>query len=449
MQDIWQLLREPDPELDDVVRRELLIQSALAGRLCSLLSGGLLTTTNIVMLASEGPTPGLLAWSAIALLCLIAYHWLVPALVIRPARALTAGVSRASSMEAITTRFAILQGLLGTMWGSSALLLRPGPDHPGLAALPAVVMVIINSANLLFCAATPSAYRAFHNTIVIAGLAGLASQQQWGLALYILFGAFAAPPLVRYGYQHMAGARLLARQNALLAAELRDEREAVERVNLRLSEANAELKHQATRDPLTGLPNRALFFDHLTSALARSRSAGRTLGVIFFDLDRFKPVNDSLGHGAGDELLRQVGERVSAVLRGSDVLARLGGDEFVVLSADKSDPHGAAGVAERIRRVLDEPFDLNGRPAQVSSSLGVAMDDGVSDGERLVEMADVALYRAKELGRNRVAVYELPGDEDDRLPRSPAGQVPRPPSPRGPTGREASGASARNGDRRT
>nr|WP_269810988.1 GGDEF domain-containing protein [Kineosporia rhizophila] len=170
-------------------------------------------------------------------------------------------------------------------------------------------------------------------------------------------------------------------------------------MNLRLAEANAELRHQATRDPLTGLPNRALFSDHLASTLARSRRAGRTLGIIYFDLDKFKAVNDTLGHGAGDDLLCQVGHRVTAVLRSSDVLARLGGDEFVVITA------AGEALAERIRRVLEEPFGLAGRTVRISASLGLALDDGRLGTEELVEFADVALYRAKELGRNRVVVF--------------------------------------------
>ncbi|MCE0539441.1 GGDEF domain-containing protein [Kineosporia rhizophila] len=430
MQDIWQLLRAPDPELDDVVRRELLVQSAVAGRLCSLLSGGLLATTDLVMLWSQGPTAGLLAWSALAALWLTGYHWLVPALVIRPARA-----RPGASTAAPAVWFVLFQAGAGAMWGSSALFLRAEEDNPVLAAAPVVVMVIINSANLLFCAATPNAYRAFHVSIVLVGLAGLASQRLWGLAGYIVFAAFAALPVARYGYQQVAGAMLLARQNALLAGELRQERESVEQVNLRLSEANAELEHKATRDPLTGLPNRSLFFDHLASALGRSRAGGRALGVIFFDLDRFKIVNDTLGHGAGDDLLRQVGDRVGGVLRGSDVLARLGGDEFVVLTSGQSEP---AGVAERIRAVLEEPFDLGERTVRVSSSLGVALDDDALDGERLVERADVALYRAKELGGNQVAVYgpgmragtgRIGRIDEEHLNRLLAGRPP-PPLPR-------------------
>ncbi len=392
MQDIWRLVRAPDPELDDVVRRELLIQSGEAARVSNLLGFGLLATTTGVLLVAGSPRPGLAAWFTLTLVWSIFFHFAVPGLVTGPARDRPpAGPGR---------WFTLLQLVAGAVWGSVCILIRPGSEHPALIAVPVAVLMLSNAANLLFCSATPGAYRAFHAAIVSAGAVGLSSQGHWALMAFIVFGAVGAPQLARYGYQQVAGARLTARQNALLAQELRQERASVEQVNLRLSEANAELKHMATRDPLTGLPNRALFFDHLGSTLTRSRRAGRRLGVIYFDLDRFKIVNDSLGHAAGDELLRQVGDRVSAVLRSSDVLARLGCDEFVVLAS------AGPEQAERIRRVLAEPFELDGRSVRISSSLGVATDDGSVSPEELVEYADVALYRAKELGRNRVALFE-------------------------------------------
>nr|WP_269329241.1 GGDEF domain-containing protein [Kineosporia babensis] len=266
--------------------------------------------------------------------------------------------------------------------------------------------MLANAANLLFCSATPNTYRAFHASICATGAVGLLSQGNWALTAFVVFGALGAPPLARYGYQQVAGARLLARQNALLAEELRQERESAERVNLRLSELNVELQHRATRDPLTGLPNRSLFFDHLTSALRRSRESGRAVGVVFFDLDHFKQVNDKLGHGAGDDLLRHVAGRVTGVLRSSDVLARLGGDELVILLATRSGTEEFARVAERVRQVLEAPFDLAAGPVRISSSLGLALDDGHCTAEQLVEYADVALYRAKQLGRNRSVLFQ-------------------------------------------
>ncbi|GAB6902773.1 hypothetical protein JCM9957A_58650 [Kineosporia succinea] len=425
------MLRAPDPDVDDVVRRELLVQSAEAARLSNLLGYGLLATADGVLWATGLRTGEVLAWTLGLLAWLAVFHVVVPIWVCRPARA-------GRPVDPLRRRFTVIQGVTGTLWGSVCVFVRPGEGQAELFAVAMATLVLANAANLLFCCATPGAYLAYHAGIVVAGVTGFASQGNWGLVALVAFGGFGAMPLTRYGYQQVAGARLLARQNHLLADELRTEREAVERANLRLSEANAELAHQATRDPLTGLPNRTLFFEHLTSSLALSRETGRRLGVIYFDLDRFKIINDTLGHGAGDDLLVQVGERVTAVLRGADVLTRLGGDEFVVLTSQN-----AAGVAERVRRVLAEPFALDGRSVRVSSSLGVAVDDGRADGEQLVEFADVALYRAKEGGRNRVAVFTpemlaTTGTDDERLNRLLAGKPPQPrrgeaPSPRAPS----------------
>ncbi|GLY31663.1 hypothetical protein Kisp02_50280 [Kineosporia sp. NBRC 101731] len=390
------MLRAPDPDIDDVVRRELLSQSAEAARVSNLLGAGLVVTAVTVLGFGHVPWPGVIGWCALTMTWCVFFHHAVPRLVIRQAT---------GSLTALGRRFTVIQVFAGLIWGSICVLVRPAQEQPELIAVPVAVVMLADAANLLFCNATPVAYRGYHVGIVVISSMGLASQGFWSLLAFIAFGAIGAPTLARYGYRQVAEARLLARQNALLADEVRTEREAVEQINLRLSEANAELAHKATRDPLTGLPNRALFFDHLASALVRSRQVGRRLGVIYFDLDRFKVVNDSLGHGAGDDLLRQAGARISAVLRSGDVLARLGGDEFVVLTGDRSDPTGGAGVAERVRQVLEEPFVLDGREVRVSSSLGVAVDDGFSTGEQLVEFADIALYRAKQGGRNRVARF--------------------------------------------
>lgn len=417
MRDIWRVVRAPDPDVDEVVRRQLLIQAGEASRLSNLLGVGLLVITATVLVRGGAPAAGTIAWSLLCLAWLIFFHLATRDLVTHPARD-PAGVPTGT----LTRRFMVIQACGGMVWGGACALIRPEDDHPALIAVPAVVLILADAANLLFCAATPTVFRVFHTSVVLTGSLGLASQGAWSLVALVAFGALGAPQLARYGYQQVAGARVLARQNLLLAEELRQEREGVEQVNLQLSEMNAELAHRATRDPLTGLPNRSLFSDHLASTLARGRATGRRPGVIFFDLDRFKLVNDSLGHGAGDDLLRQVGERVTAVLRSGDVLARLGGDEFVVLTADPLDLSGAVTVAERIRRVLGEPFTLEGRTVRISSSLGVALDDGTLDGDQLVEQADVALYRAKELGRNQVATFNptlLRGTERSGPDRSP------------------------------
>mgnify|MGYP004499068589 CR=1 FL=1 len=158
-----------------------------------------------------------------------------------------------------------------------------------------------------------------------------------------------------------------------------------------------EAEHLAGHDPLTGLPNRRLLLDRLAVALAQGRRSGHRLAVLFVDLDRFKVINDSLGHATGDALLRQVGERLRAAVREEDTLARLGGDEFVLLLPRMDAPQGAGEVARAVLDALREPFRVGGRELFVTASAGisVAPDDG-ADGETLLRHADIAMYRGKQ-----------------------------------------------------
>ena len=167
-------------------------------------------------------------------------------------------------------------------------------------------------------------------------------------------------------------------------------------------EVEERLSYAANHDPLTRLPNRSLFQERLSRALARAHRNQDVVAVLFIDLDRFKEVNDTLGHLAGDLLLLQVAERIGVLIRQGDTLARLSGDEFTVILEDIQDPRDAAVVAHKILRVLGEPFDLGpGQTVTISGSIGVAvypMDAG--DAQTLVKLADGAMYRAKRLGRN-------------------------------------------------
>ncbi|MCZ7526722.1 MAG: EAL domain-containing protein [Acidimicrobiia bacterium] len=175
-----------------------------------------------------------------------------------------------------------------------------------------------------------------------------------------------------------------------------------------LKEAQRNLVHEATHDALTGLPNRALLRDRLAQALVRGIRRPSSVAVMFVDLDRFKLVNDTLGHDAGDELLRGIGERLRGIARPGDVVARFGGDEFVVLCEMLREPSDALGVASRIEQALQEPFRIMGRDVYASASVGIAVAHRSSDPETLLRDADVAVYRAKENGRKR---YELFDDE--------------------------------------
>ncbi|MCW2968748.1 MAG: diguanylate cyclase [Solirubrobacteraceae bacterium] len=170
-----------------------------------------------------------------------------------------------------------------------------------------------------------------------------------------------------------------------------------------------ELAHQALHDALTGLPNRGLFLDRLAQALARIGRHSSALAVLFCDLDRFKVVNDSLGHGAGDMLLVDVARRLEDVLRAGDTAARFGGDEFVILCEDITGAHQAIAIAERVSAVLEAPFVLGDDEAFVRTSIGIAMASGQqARPEALLRDADAAMYRAKERGGG---VYEVFDDD--------------------------------------
>ncbi|CAA7613511.1 ammonium transporter [Magnetospirillum sp. UT-4] len=170
----------------------------------------------------------------------------------------------------------------------------------------------------------------------------------------------------------------------------------------RRQQALERLNQLATTDPLTGLPNRRAFFDQVRRGLAAARRTGRDGAVMYLDLDGFKAVNDSMGHEAGDALLRQVAARLSKVLRETDMLARLGGDEFALLLAEIHAPADAEHVAEKLVEVLHEPFDLPQGTALIGVSVGVAMfgqGDPHDDVEAVVKRADHAMYDAKLAGK--------------------------------------------------
>lgn len=176
----------------------------------------------------------------------------------------------------------------------------------------------------------------------------------------------------------------------------------------RLSLANQRVLELAQTDILTGLPNRAFFLARLDALNRRSKEAGATFAILMLDLDRFKNVNDSLGHGAGDVLLRQVAERLKSALRTTDVLARLGGDEFAVIQQGCRDERGSATeLASRIAKLLSEPFLLPGHRVEIGTSIGIAVaPEHGSDQEQLLKKADLALYRSKSAGRNCFTVYD-------------------------------------------
>nr|WP_231134563.1 EAL domain-containing protein [Motilibacter deserti] len=173
------------------------------------------------------------------------------------------------------------------------------------------------------------------------------------------------------------------------------------------SRAQARLAHQAAHDPLTDLPNRTVFLDRLTVALERSRRDGSWALVLFLDLNRFKDVNDSLGHRVGDELIRAVAGRLCSAVRPHDTVARFGGDEFTILCEGVRNEAHAVEVAERVTEVLARPFVIGGTELFVTSSIGMALGRSPYDSpEALIENADAAMYRAKQRGDMSFEVFD-------------------------------------------
>ncbi len=168
--------------------------------------------------------------------------------------------------------------------------------------------------------------------------------------------------------------------------------------------AENHIRFLAHHDVLTGLANRAMFAEKLDEAVARLKRHGEPFAVFMLDLDRFKNVNDTLGHLAGDLLLRETAQRLKSSLRETDVLARLGGDEFAIIQSGETDSHdAAANLAARILNIICRPYQINGDSVSVGTSIGIALS---SQGSELLKMADVALYRAKASGRNCFSFFD-------------------------------------------
>ncbi|MDR5826575.1 EAL domain-containing protein [Caballeronia sp. LP006] len=178
-------------------------------------------------------------------------------------------------------------------------------------------------------------------------------------------------------------------------------------IAIQRSEAEERIRHMANHDALTGLPNRTLLSDRLKQVLLQAERYGRGVTVIFIDLDNFKLINDSLGHRAGDDLLRTVASRMVQSVRSTDTVVRLGGDEFViVLLEDDQSGAGVTAMVERLRQTILQPAELQGQHYQVSCSMGLASypNDG-RDADTLLMNADAAMYHAKEMGRNNYQAY--------------------------------------------
>lgn len=197
----------------------------------------------------------------------------------------------------------------------------------------------------------------------------------------------------------------MAAEDQLDVARLRRRLERERKARLAAEEIAEHATRAALHDPLTGLPNRALLMDRLETGLARSQRHSRLVAVFFLDLDRFKLVNDSLGHGAGDRLLIEVARRLRHVTRPSDTVARLGGDEFAILSEDWEDRDAVEGLAERLIAALAPPVGLGSKTVFTTASIGVALASSGSP-HALLRDADAAMYAAKQRGKARYEMFD-------------------------------------------
>ncbi len=216
---------------------------------------------------------------------------------------------------------------------------------------------------------------------------------------YAFVSAATATRRVLWGTQRRAIAAV--REEVFAGGPGASAREITER-----KQQEAQIHHLAHHDLLTGLPNRAMFFDRLEAAIDEASAESRKLALMFVDLDRFKPVNDRHGHAVGDQLLQAVAGRMHTILRAGDLVGRIGGDEFIVLLHDIRTEDDALTAAEKLRCHLETPFDIEGRRLQISASIGIALYPSHADNAReLARRADEAMYLSKAEGRNLTTLY--------------------------------------------
>jgi len=303
-----------------------------------------------------------------------------------------AGVLRLLSTGKITSHHPLAAGSLPAVFAAGAVLFLVNTSLTGTALALAQGAQVANylRRDLVFQVATDGLLVALTPIVVLAAERSL-----------FLVPLIAAPMVA----VHRATATSL--EKAALARRL-------EESLTDLRELNRVNEHQALHDSLTGLPNRALFLDRVSQAIRIARREGHPLTILIVDLDRFKDVNDTLGHHLGDVLLQLVGQRLEGTLRDSDTIARLGGDEFAILLTKVAGTTSTLMATDRIRRSLEDPFLVEGLMLDVEASIGIAQypQDGL-DGDTLIQHADLAMYVAKS-GNLGFQVYASKYDEHSR-----------------------------------
>ncbi len=280
----------------------------------------------------------------------------------------------------------------GVSWGSAAYFLFP--DHDLVRQL--FIIFVVGSMAAGSVTILTASFKAFISFLVTAMIPMVARIFFLEVSLNIAMGSVVT---ILMAISAISGWRLNKQAKKGLQRHYQRDR------------AEATIEFQAYHDSLTGLPNRRLLVDRLGQEISRCRRHNYLAAVLFIDIDRFKTINDSLGHSAGDALLREVAERLKSKVRKEDTAARLGGDEFViVLSAlDLEDAPAARRtqrLAEKIRAILSQPYEVEGRVLHTTPSIGIALFPVDSaDADEILKQADIAMYRAKQLGRNTIQFY--------------------------------------------
>jgi diguanylate cyclase len=236
--------------------------------------------------------------------------------------------------------------------------------------------------------------------MIVAALAGMKTRHR---AAQCLATSTAPRQLQHTLAQTLQQALAASRQEAITARQqvglLAETNARLQELAVHYEQEAATARHSALHDELTGLPNRTLLLDRLNQVLARAKRYDEQFALLFLDLDRFKDINDRLGHAAGDKLLQRVAERLLSSVRGGDTACRYGGDEFVVLLPEVESERRAMEVAEKIRGRLAKPYDIDGHSIALTATVGVAVypKNGIGHVD-LIEHADAAMYRAKNAG---------------------------------------------------
>ena len=301
--------------------------------------------------------------------------------------------------------------MVGCSWASLAVVGFPSAEHVDMRAIIALFAAGVSATQIVSAAAHRLYFFAVQvpllgvlTIVYISNPDPTTRLVGWAFPIYLL-----VMTMLHHDVNKIVVSEIgLKHANGDLIKSLTVEQAQTAKTNEQLTVANRQLTEQALRDSLTGLANRSAFLAALERTVATATRDGSVVGVLFFDVDRFKLINDSLGHAAGDHLLTELAARVETALRPSDVLGRLGGDEFVVALPSLADAYEAVTIAERIRAAVAEPIEILDRRVRVSISIGVATNlDDADNASDLLRHADAAQYRAKQNGRDRVEVFDI------------------------------------------